>query len=66
MGGTPRGSHRQVAHVQQGTDMPIRIPPAVLIGAVVGVVVGLTSVGSGSLVVTALLLGFTRYCGRQW
>ena len=49
---------RQVAHVQQGTDMPIRIPPAVLIGAVVGVVVGLTSVGSGSLVVTALLLAY--------
>ena len=45
-----------VAHTQQGTDMPIRVPPLILVGGVVGVVVGLTSVGSGSLVVTAILL----------
>ena len=49
---------QQVAHLQQGTDMPIRIPPAVVIGAVVGLIVGLTSVGSGSLVVASLLLAY--------
>ena len=49
---------QEVAHVQQGTDMPIRIPPAVVIGAVVGLIVGLTSVGSGSLVVASLLLAY--------
>ena len=49
---------QQIAHVQQGTDMPIRVAPAVLVGAVVGLIVGLTSVGSGSLVVTAILLAY--------
>lgn len=49
---------QQIAHVQQGTDMPIRVAPGVLVGAVVGLIVGLTSVGSGSLVVTAILLAY--------
>lgn len=44
------------SHVQLGTDMPVRPFPTVLVGAVVGLLVGLTSVGSGSLVVTTLML----------
>ena len=40
----------------QGTDLPVRIVPTVIVGALVGVLVGTTSVGSGSLVVTTLLL----------
>lgn len=39
-----------------GTDMPVRALPTLLLGLVVGVLVGMTSVGSGSLVVTTLLL----------
>lgn len=45
-----------LSHVQQGTEMPIRPLPTVLVGAGVGLLVGLTSVGSGSLVVTTLML----------
>ena len=47
---------RGIIHIQQGTDLAVRAVPTVLVGAVVGLVVGLTSVGSGSLVITALLL----------
>lgn len=43
-------------HIQQGTELAVRVLPVVAAGAVVGLIVGLTSVGSGSLVVTALLL----------
>jgi uncharacterized membrane protein YfcA len=39
-----------------GTDMPVRVVPTLITGVVVGVLVGMTSVGSGSLVVTTLLL----------
>lgn len=39
-----------------GTDMPVRVLPTLITGVVVGVLVGMTSVGSGSLVVTTLLL----------
>jgi uncharacterized membrane protein YfcA len=39
-----------------GTDMPIRPVPTVLLGLFVGILVGMTSVGSGSLIVTTLLL----------
>ncbi len=37
-------------------SLQVRVLPTVLIGAVGGVVVGLTSVGSGSLIIVALLL----------
>ncbi len=47
---------RGIIHIQQGTDLAVRPVPTALVGAVVGLVVGLTSVGSGSLVITALLL----------
>ena len=47
---------RQIIHIQQGTELAVRAAPTVITGAVVGLIVGLTSVGSGSLVVTALLL----------
>jgi len=36
--------------------MPVKTLPTLLLGLVVGVLVGMTSVGSGSLVVTTLLL----------
>ncbi len=39
-----------------GTDMPVKTLPTLLLGLFVGILVGMTSVGSGSLVVTTLLL----------
>ena len=40
----------------QGTELAVKVVPTVVLGFLVGVLVGTTSVGSGSLVVTALLL----------
>ena len=51
-----RASDLRGAQEPQGTDMPVRTLPTLLLGLVVGVLVGMTSVGSGSLVVTTLLL----------
>lgn len=39
-----------------GRDMPVKPVPTLILGLFVGVLVGMTSVGSGSLVVTSLLL----------
>lgn len=39
-----------------GPEMPVKPLPTLLLGLAVGVLVGMTSVGSGSLVVTTLLL----------
>ncbi|HEV8025531.1 MAG TPA: sulfite exporter TauE/SafE family protein [Candidatus Nanopelagicales bacterium] len=52
-----RRSHQdQAPPALQGADLPVKIVPTVIVGALVGVLVGTTSVGSGSLVVTSLLL----------
>ena len=39
-----------------GTEMPVKVVPTLILGLVVGTIVGMTSVGSGSLIVTVLLL----------
>lgn len=39
-----------------GPEMPVKAAPTLLLGLIVGTLVGMTSVGSGSLVVTTLLL----------
>ena len=39
-----------------GTEMPVKVAPTIALGFVVGAIVGMTSVGSGSLIVTTLLL----------
>lgn len=39
-----------------GTETPVRVVPTLILGFVVGTIVGMTSVGSGSLIVTILLL----------
>jgi len=44
------------AQTQLGIDMPVKPIPTVILGATVGLIVGMTSVGSGSLIVTVLLL----------
>lgn len=51
-----RASGKRAAQSLEGTRMPVRRVPTVVLGLGVGVLVGMTSVGSGSLVVTVLLL----------
>ena len=51
-----RMPRRDIAVELMGVETPVRILPTVILGALVGLLVGMTSVGSGSLVVTALLL----------
>lgn len=51
-----RASDLRAERVPLGTEMPVRTLPTLLLGLVVGILVGMTSVGSGSLVVTTLLL----------
>lgn len=41
---------------QQGTDMPVKVVRTMMLGFFVGAIVGMTSVGSGSLIVTVMLL----------
>ena len=51
-----RARHLREVRQPQGPEMPVRPIPTVLLGLTVGVLVGMTSVGSGSLIVTTLLL----------
>lgn len=51
-----RATHLRDALQPQGTEMPVRPLPTLLLGTAVGILVGMTSVGSGSLIVTTLLL----------
>lgn len=51
-----RASSLRSEEVPQGRDMPVKPLPTLLLGLGVGILVGMTSVGSGSLVVTTLLL----------
>jgi len=51
-----RAKGLQTARLPMGTEMPVKRVPTLLLGLGVGILVGMTSVGSGSLVVTTLLL----------
>ena len=51
-----RAFRKYGAQELQGTKMPVKPIPTLILGASVGLIVGMTSVGSGSLVVTVLLL----------
>lgn len=51
-----RAAGLRADHAPQGTRMPVKPVPTVVLGLIVGLLVGMTSVGSGSLVVTVLLL----------
>lgn len=46
-------------------DINVRRVPTILVGAVGGLVVGMTSVGSGSLIIVALLFLYPRLQSRQ-
>lgn len=60
----PAARARPRAEVAFG-ELRIRPLPTVLIGAVGGLVVGMTSVGSGSLIIVALLLVYPRLQASQ-
>lgn len=51
-----RAKGLRATHADQGVRMPVKPVATVALGLIVGLLVGMTSVGSGSLVVTALLL----------
>ena len=51
-----RASGLRGLQLAQGTNMPVKRGPTLLLGLIVGLLVGMTSVGSGSLVVTTMLL----------
>ena len=51
-----RAARKYGTQLQLGTRMPVKPIPTLILGATVGLIVGMTSVGSGSLVVTVLLL----------
>ena len=53
---------QNAAHGQPADDQPVnvRIVPTVLVGVVGGLIVGMTSVGSGSLMIVALMLLYPR------
>jgi uncharacterized membrane protein YfcA len=51
-----RASTLRAVATPMGTEMPIRPVPTLILGLTVGILVGMTSVGSGSLIVTTLLL----------
>lgn len=53
---TSRAARNGVVADLTGTQTPVRIVATVVLGLVVGCIVGMTSVGSGSLMVTILLL----------
>ncbi|MDP9341650.1 MAG: sulfite exporter TauE/SafE family protein [Actinomycetota bacterium] len=48
-----------------GGSIRVRIPITVLIGAFGGLLVGLTSVGSGSIIITCLMLAYPELRGAQ-
>jgi uncharacterized membrane protein YfcA len=47
-----------------GLDTPVRVLPTVLIGLIGGLVVGMTSVGSGSMIIVALMFLYPRLSNR--
>lgn len=53
------------ATLQPGQTIQVRIPLTILIGAVGGLLVGLTSVGSGSIVIICLMLLYPTLRGGQ-
>jgi uncharacterized membrane protein YfcA len=55
------------AHVDDGTDgldSPVRRLPTIIVGVLGGLVVGMTSVGSGSMIIVALLWLYPRLSNR--
>jgi uncharacterized membrane protein YfcA len=49
---------------EDGLDSPVRLVPTVIIGILGGLVVGMTSVGSGSMIIVALMWVYPRLSNR--
>jgi uncharacterized membrane protein YfcA len=48
-----------------GLDSPVRVLPTLIIGVLGGLVVGMTSVGSGSMIIVALMFVYPRLSNRS-
>src|SRR3954451_11561978 len=60
-----RAFRRQPTLVNDGLDTPVRIMPTLAIGVLGGLVVGMTSVGSGSIIIVALMWLYPRLSNRS-
>jgi hypothetical protein len=60
-----RAFRRTPADAADGLDTPVRILPTLLIGVLGGLVVGMTSVGSGSMIIVALMWLYPRLSNRS-
>ena len=60
-----RRSDGLATHAEVGAPIEIRIGPTILIGAVGGLLVGLTSVGSGSIIIICLMLLYPELRGAE-
>jgi uncharacterized protein len=50
---------------EDGLDTPVKILPTLMIGVLGGIVVGMTSVGSGSMIIVALMWLYPRLSNRS-
>src|SRR4051794_610578 len=60
-----RASLRRPTTVGDGLDSPVRVLPTLIIGLLGGLVVGMTSVGSGSMIIVALMWVYPRLSNRS-
>src|SRR3954451_7067252 len=56
---------RRPQSVDDGLDTPVKILPTLVIGMLGGLVVGMTSVGSGSMIIVALMWLYPRLSNRS-
>jgi uncharacterized membrane protein YfcA len=60
-----RAFRRPASGDEDGLDTPVRILPTLVIGVLGGLVVGMTSVGSGSMIIVALMWLYPRLSHRS-
>src|SRR3954463_5295899 len=60
-----RSFRRPPAAGDDGLDTPVQIVPTLVIGVLGGLVVGMTSVGSGSMIIVALMWVYPRLSNRS-
>jgi uncharacterized protein len=60
-----RTFRRRPSEAADGLDTPVRIVPTLIIGVLGGLVVGMTSVGSGSMIIVALMWLYPRLSNRS-
>src|SRR3954447_11505375 len=60
-----RSFRRPAAVGDDGLDTPVQIVPTLVIGVLGGLVVGMTSVGSGSMIIVALMWLYPRLSNRS-